>query len=201
MQFRSLVTDHLVMNYRVPTTKEVKDILPCEHELTGAATALWEPGRDAEFEALAQPTMDDCAPPAQSGAWSCARVLTQAQWGVRKERPGEWGFRSKKESGVRAVGETEDWTHYVDDAQYVPNVTATDGFLVMNFTQRMRDIFFPWYEQKRPEATLHEPISGGYTNSHVVQMEKMDLDDSQTFGPVHLELVREMRQVGGGGVR
>lgn len=65
----------------------------------------------------------------------------------------------------------------------------------MNLTQRMKDIFYPWYQEKKSLSKPHEPISGGYTNSHTVTMDKMDLDDSRTFGPVHLGVVREMRQV------
>ena len=56
----------------------------------------------------------------------------------------------------------------------------------------MREILLPWYAEHVGEMAPHETIGGGYTNSHVVRMSKLDMDSHRA---VRRALVSEMRDV------
>merc|ERR1712039_971398 len=92
-----------------------------------------------------------------------------------------YGFSNKSESVSRRVGEI--WDHgYVNHIKKVPRVTNGPGYLKMSFTKRMREIIFPFLEQygkggRSDRTEVHPPIPGGYTNSHVVSLSKINLDD------------------------
>merc|ERR1712050_402563 len=67
----------------------------------------------------------------------------------------------------------------------------------MSFTKRMRDIILPFLEQygkggRRDSVQVHPPIPGGYTNSHVVSLSKIDLDD---FRHIQSGIAKEMQDV------
>ena len=96
-----------------------------------------------------------------------------------------YGFGSKKEAGPRAVGATVD-TGYTRHIPKIPRITTGPGYLKMDFTQKMKDLLLGWYKDhykggKRDSVRKHEVISGGYTNNHVAEMSKIDLDDFRLF--------------------
>merc|ERR1719410_2444165 len=64
----------------------------------------------------------------------------------------------------------------------------------MNMTDTMKTMLFEWYdrETKAGELEVHEPVSGGYTNTHVVEIEKLNLDK---YPEIHNGIVNEMREV------
>jgi hypothetical protein len=166
---------------------EHHEVIPCGDST--AETELWESGRETEFASLVDDQNAPCHPTMDSSKWSCLRYLTDEQ--IRSRIPEEWGFHNG-EQGHREVGDTED-NDYIHGVEAVPNVTdsAGPGFLKMRMTDRMKEVLYPWYTTDRHHAREHGVIGGGYTNSHVVQMEQLELDEA----PEHVAIIREMRQV------
>lgn len=80
MQFRTMVDDHLIYNLRVPKKlrKPITKLNKCEHKDNIRSTELFEPSRDKEFDSLSR-GLRSCEPAGKSGAWSCARVLSEDQ--------------------------------------------------------------------------------------------------------------------------
>ena len=63
----------------------------------------------------------------------------------------------------------------------------------MTMTDKLKEICMEWYQMRRNDSLIpHGVIAGGYTNNHVVNFDKVDLD---RFRAVHSAIVREMQQV------
>lgn len=63
----------------------------------------------------------------------------------------------------------------------------------MNMTERLRSLLLPFYDERKKDSMIpHGVIAGGYTNNHIVDFDKIDLD---RFRQVHREIVKEMKQV------
>lgn len=199
-RIRSLVLNRYMLDFRMPTSLKNRQVI-----LKGCGSAadnlaekqLFEPGRDKEFESYVPDQALPCdGETKDSSQWSCLRYLTQADVDGRNMM--EWGFH-QGEQGHRDVGATEDFG-YTNAAKHIPNVTDVSpgrsmGYLKMSMTGQMKAALYPWYQQTRPKAIDHGVIHGGYTNSHIIEMEKIDLDDSRMAGHAHLDIIREMRQV------
>ena len=192
--FRALATGTLVRVLTIPSGSGgvMDSVAPCGDLLAGPDVALHAPGRESEFEALMHDHDAPCAG-ASSAEWSCMRYLTPAQINARAGP--EYGFATKKEASFREIGATHDWG-YTSQAAGIPHVTETGGLRKMRMTTAMLDALYPWYNVSSVDGSVvpHSVIPGGYTNSHVVLMDKIDLDAREQVD-VKLALVREMREV------
>lgn len=83
---------------------------------------------------------------------------------------------------------------YTSQIPKIPKITpAGAGYLHMTMTQKLKDITMEWYQIRRNDSLVpHGVIGGGYTNNHVVNFDKVDLD---RFRAVHSAIIREMQQV------
>jgi hypothetical protein len=193
--FRALASSTLVATHRIDASIEGPEeyaVEPCGVLLDGIDGAAHKAGRAAEFMRLLHDHDAPCAG-AGSAEWSCLRFLTAE--GEAARAPGTFGFADEAEAMGREVGSTEDWG-YTAQAKSIPHVTSTGGLQKMRMTDAMHAALYPWFNRSLGDGSLrsHSVIPGGYTNSHVVAMDKIDLDDRAHID-VKLELVREMREV------
>merc|ERR1712048_1383959 len=94
----------------------------------------------------------------------------------------------------RHNSETTDGT-YVSQQEYIINVTRYEqGFLIMDFSERMKAALYPWYfdMKKQGKITQHEVIPNEYTNNHMVRMDKLNLD---LYPEVRHKVASELRQI------
>ena len=112
-RFRSLVGHRFLKEFRIPAFEDTSRRLAVracgDAEARETETALWEPGRDAEFASLVHDQTAPCAPAADTSAWSCVRRLSPVQLAARTKEPerARWGFHEGEE-GIREVGAMED---------------------------------------------------------------------------------------------
>jgi len=146
--------------------------------------------QNERFEELVHDQKAPCLPADQSSAWSCVRFVSQSEFETRTSK--HFGFATEQEAQGRHIGDMTD-RGYTDHISAIPRLTNGPGYLKMNFTKKMRDTLLPFYaEKKKTSMEQHEPISGGYTNSHVNHFDKVNLD---FFPDVHYTVVSEMRKV------
>eukprot|EP00929_Paragymnodinium_shiwhaense_P041941 TRINITY_DN21785_c0_g1_i6.p1 TRINITY_DN21785_c0_g1~~TRINITY_DN21785_c0_g1_i6.p1 ORF type:complete len:415 (+),score=80.17 TRINITY_DN21785_c0_g1_i6:114-1358(+) len=159
--------------------------------------------RSAEFEALADlfkaenGSFKPCPEGTDSALWSCVRHISKAKCEARhnndKEAAEGHTFGFDKPQGNWPVGTTED--HAFDAQQpLIPVLTDGPGFLLMNFTQGLRDILYPWFYEKYSagEAKDELPINGGYLNDNYIRSSHLSLD---FYPEVHQKVYREMQDV------
>jgi len=189
-RFRGFSDKRFILDFQVPKSEEgsrvTAEILPC-----GDATnemSLWRPGREAEFEALVSKDAFDCV--GDSRDWSCIHHVSKEEENNRD--PGDYGYHEGEE-GRRKVGVVDD-SGYIKHIKTIIPVTGGSGLLLMNMTDKMKDMLFEWYNKEIDTGGLtdHEVVSGGYTNSHVIQIEKLNLDK---YPEIHNGIVNEMREV------
>jgi hypothetical protein len=169
----------LVTELHITDTKAEASVAPCG--TFAAAVHLGRGARKSELDGLVHDQLAPCDPPGKSGLWSCVRKIDKEDYSQRlKDPPPEYGFATKEEAGRRKLH--EQWDHgYTQHMKQVPRLANTSGFLKMSFTQRLNDILMPFWKTHgiggpNDSVQTHEPIAGGYTNSHVVTLSKLDLD-------------------------
>ena len=182
---------------------------------------LWDVGRDKEFEALVHDHATPCFPSDTSKAWSCVRYLSRSMISSRNRslygfQPGEvmmhvcyristimasknarefsfWSYLLFAQVAENRLYDTFDKT-YTAQIPKIPKITPSGaGYLHMTMTDKLKEISMEWYQMRRNDSLIpHGVIAGGYTNNHVVNFDKVDLD---RFRAVHSAIVREMQQV------
>ncbi|CAK0890050.1 unnamed protein product, partial [Prorocentrum cordatum] len=184
----------LLTELHVAETRATARVLPC-----GTVSAPQAGGRGArksELDGLVHDQLAPCGPPGKSGLWSCVRKIAKEDYSQRlKDPPPEYGFANKQEAGSRKVQEQWDYG-YTKHVKKVPRVANTGGFLKMSFTNKLKEILMPFWKDHgiggaKDAVEPHEPIAGGYTNSHVVPLSKLDLDK---FRSIQRRVHAEMRE-------
>lgn len=188
-----LLKEHAVANTAEETVTIVGD---CD-ELT-AAFEERQSKIDLQMKELVHDQAAPCLPAHDSSQWSCIHHLSKADYETRlKDHAGTlYGFNSTDESQQRDIGDTADkvWSKQIPQ---IPRLASGNGYLKMSFTQTMKDILLPWYEQHKaggPQDVVyeHRVIPGGFTNSHTIPMSILNLD---AFPEMKQILVDEMQQV------
>ena len=174
--FRGLASSTLLATHRIDASSEGPDeyaVEPCGDLWDGIDGAAYEAGRSMEFERLLHDHDEPCAGKG-SAEWSCMRFLTAEDEAARA--PGTFGFADAAEAMGRKVRSTEDWG-YTAQAEGVPHVTSTGGLQKMRMTDAMRAALYPWFNRSLGDGSVqsHSVIPGGYTNSHVIAMDKVSL--------------------------
>lgn len=169
----------LVTELRVTDTTATVSVAPCG--VVPPIKAKRRGDRKVEMEGLVHDQHVPCDPPGRSSLWSCVRMIAKENYSQRlKDPPPEYGFATKVEAGGRKVH--EQWDHgYTSHMKKVPRLANTSGFLKMSFSQKLKDILMPFWKTHgiggpQDSVVPHEPIQGGYTNSHMVPLSKLDLD-------------------------
>ena len=151
---------------------------------------MWDSGRDEEFEALVHDHSTPCDPSGASELWSCVNYLSRSMVAARNRSL--YGFQPGEVSQGR-LHDTFDKT-YTSQIPKIPKITpAGAGYLHMTMTDKLKEITMEWYQMRRNDSLIpHGVIAGGYTNNHVINFDKVDLD---RFRAVHSAIIREMQQV------
>jgi hypothetical protein len=153
---------------------------------------------DQQMTELVHDQAAPCLPHDDSSKWSCVHHLSKEDYETRlKDHAGTlYGFNSTDESQQRAIGDTVDkvWSKQIPK---IPRLSNSPGYLKMSFTQRMKDVLLPWYEQHKaggPQDAVyeHRVIPGGFTNSHTISMSILNLD---SFPEVKQVVVDELHKV------
>lgn len=173
----SVVLEHIVRK-----NDEEVDVYCCG---TDAENALFDPGRDKEFEALV--ITKECQ--GVSSQWSCTRHVPRHEVDARD--PAQFGFLDSEVRGSRFVGQIKD-DSYVSHISKIPHLTKEGGYLHMRMTDHMIKSLLPWYRNNTKELKNHEPVAGDYLNVHAVPIDKLNLD---SFPEVRHEVIKEMQQV------
>mmetsp|Transcript_28142 Transcript_28142/g.39593 ORF Transcript_28142/g.39593 Transcript_28142/m.39593 type:complete len:435 (-) Transcript_28142:133-1437(-) len=184
--FRMYTENHetLLVEHTVTTEGEkYLEIHTCDDVKPVALDAPYVSPYQEEMEALVHDQNAPCVPEDDSSKWSCIKYISKEDYEKRsKDGSNKYGFNSTVEARVarRGVGDTED-DGYVRHIPKIPRLTNGKGYLKMSYTKKLKDTLLPWYKLHKkdgPEDSVerHEPIPGGYTNSHVITMSKLDLD-------------------------
>jgi hypothetical protein len=160
---RSMVTHIPVVRIQADAAKDGRlimvDVSSCDEALAAETEYDEKYGwraRSAEFEALVD-FGDECAG-RDSAKWSCVRKVTPEERNARD--PNLYGF-SKGEGGRRKDGAQEDHG-YTKQQHFIPHISTGPGYLKMKHTKRMKELLYPWYEQKMAtDVEDHGIISGG----------------------------------------
>jgi len=171
----------------IPRGTELYDlnISPCGD--TSADLSLWDFGREDEFEGLLVTTPEDCEGE-DSSTWSCVHHVSMEEEAARDRSL--WGFAPGEVKETK-VGKTEDKS-YTNHIPSMPRVTNGSGILLMNQTEFMRKSIVEWFEAEKGNLIDHGVVPGGYTNTHIIGIQKLNLD---LYPSMHSIIVAEMRQV------
>jgi len=181
--YSAIDVDTLVLEHVV---KQAEEIVPLHGCTDQRAIDLAQ----ENFEKLVHDQKASCLPANQSSAWSCVRYVTHAEFESRT--PEHFGFANQEEAGQRHIGDMTDNT-YVSHIPDIPRLTKGPGYLKMSFTKRLWDVVLPFYEEKKKSSIQpHSEIRGGYTNNHLNQFDKIELDN---FRDTHAVIVSEMQKV------
>jgi len=161
------------------------DIQPCGDSTLDMA--LWDPGREIEFRGLMAKHPEVCEGE-DSSKWSCIYRVSHEEEAARD--PTQHGY-APGEEGHRKVGDTDD-KHYTSHIPSIIRVTEGPGILLMNQTDHLKRTLFEWFELEKRNLVDHGVVSGGYTNTHVINIQKLSLD---LYPHIHSTVVNEMRQV------
>lgn len=149
---------------------------------------LYNEGEDVKFRSLVLNNSFDCEPLDDSSQWSCIRKVSKEEEASRIKD--DWGFHSNEVRGGRRVHQVKDDT-YVNHIPLIPSLTSA-GYLLMEQTDKMKKCLNEWWNEHHDDATVHEPISGDYTNLHVHKMTKLNLDH---FPHIRKCIVVELKKV------
>lgn len=125
--------------------------------------------RSAEFMELHEGFggFPPCPEGVPSARWSCVRHILARDCDHRHQNyknvtDGKvFGFH--KQTGKWPPGSFEDH-EYDFQMPEIPVMTKGPGFLPMNFTQKMREALYPWYQDNVASAQVAIPVEGGYLN-------------------------------------
>jgi len=186
-RFRSIRDKRLHAEFEIPKGKSRVEIEvpPCGD--SSLDVSLWDYGRETEFEGLVAPHPEVCEGD-DSSKWSCVHHVSKEEEAARD--PSHWGFAAGEE-GHRKVGVTDD-AGYTRHIPKIIRVTEGSGILLMNQTDLMKNTLFEWFEKEKKNLVEHGVVAGGYTNTHVINIEKISLD---LYPEIHSLVVAEMRQV------
>lgn len=183
-QFRALQSGKFLGEYRVEDKPKPKFNIQTCGDTSLDLPADIAHGRSVEFEALVHDQASPCV--GHSSEWSCLKYISPAAF--KNRDPKEYGF-IEGEQGFRRVGDTEDFT-YVSHIGQIPVITKP-GYLKMSFTKTMKDLLLKWYEERRKDSIEdHGVVSGGYTNSHKIGLDKINLDSQPE---IMNGIIREMQ--------
>jgi hypothetical protein len=170
-RIRSLIDDRILMDYMVDGDTSNHPVGDCGYN---DPAAQMNQTRWPEFDALVG--QDSPCVGENSGSWSCVKWVSPEEIASRNKL--DYGFHEGDDTPRGRTAHEQVDTGYTSQQPYITNVTEYDGgFLKMQMTQKMKDILYPWYEERLEDSVeLHDIIAGGYTNSHKVRMSKIDLD-------------------------
>jgi len=183
---RSLRGDRrLHSEFQIPDAERYNaNIQPCGDP--SIEKMLWDEGREKEFEELLVPNPWECDGE-DSRTWSCIHHVSKEEELARDSSL--WGFAA--DEGAHKVGKVDD-TSYTRHIPLMPRVTEGPGILLMNQTEYMRTSLVNWFEKEKKNLADHGVVAGGYTNTHVIGIQKLSLD---LYPAMHSIVVAEMRQV------
>jgi len=192
-RFRSMYDNRLISEQQLPVFGEDEEaviyILPCGDPTIDIR--LFAPGRDAEFESL---VLDPSCEGDDSRTWSCVRHVTLEEE-LNRNRS-EYGFIEGEEINgniVNEIGKTTD-DDYVKHLRQIPPLNDGPGWLLMNMTDLMKNTLLSWYAEEKAKGRMepHGDAGGPYSNSFIVPIEKLNLDN---YPEVHGIMMREMREI------
>jgi len=199
-RFYTLEHHELLLEYTVEEKDHHVHVTICDDVTPIDLEGIYDSPYREEMEALVHDQTAPCLPANDSTKWSCIRYISTQDYEARlaaaaaaatSSKDGStttttttttYGFASRQETqGTRSIGDTVDHG-YSRHIPQIPRLTNGKGYLKMSFTQRMKEVLLPWYALHKKDAPQdaverHEPIPGGYTNSHVVTMSKLNLDN------------------------
>lgn len=154
--FKTVDQEVLLASYMAGTDGENVVITSCGRKFEAAKV---DTSRHAEFEALASTTPLVCEGE-DSSKWSCVRTVSPAE--VKARNIDDFGFHKDDlpNDARRTVGQQVDWDYGLDTIKYVVNVSSYDkGYLKMNMTNRLKEILYPWYNDRKKDSMIkHEHI-------------------------------------------
>jgi hypothetical protein len=176
-RIRALHDNRILMDYMVDGDSSNHPIGDCGHNNPAEQmnTSRW-----AEFDALVNHE-SPCDGP-NSGSWSCVKWVNDEEIAAREKL--EYGFHQGDDTPRGRTPHEQVDMGYVSQQGYIANVTEYDGgFLKMQMTDKMKEILYPWYQERLEDSVeVHETIAGGYTNSHKVRMSKVRHLSRSRFG-------------------
>lgn len=166
-------------------------------DFTSKVEALYTAEQEEEFMSLVS-QHTPCEPADDSSQWSCIRHVTKEEYAARPKA--NYGFQAGEGTGRNGAftkhGRKEFQVidnSYISHIPKIPKLTKGVGLLKMTMPKFMRKRLLDFYaEEIGRSKKQHEPISGAYSNVHVVPMDKIDLDD---FRGVRSDVVMEMKTV------
>jgi len=186
---RSQMSGRLLHSLEViPPQKLEAKITPCkgmEEDVKGLDQSRW-----AEFDALVADPAAPCVGP--SSKWSCIRHVSAED--VAKRTPAEYGFTHEESKGTPyEAGTQEDRTHDWQ-VKHIQNATEYHtGYVKMRMPSELYEKLHTWQRKNVDKhGKKHETIPGFFTNSHVVDMSKLDLGH---FNYLEKYVVKEMKEI------